>query len=131
MDLLLTSNEQKSHYVYIRDFMCKKMCNKTFCRCCLQSFSSEKILIKHKENCLIINGKQNVKLKKGSIEFKNHFKQLAVPFKICADFESLLKGVQSSYKNNSSYAEKYQDHIPCSFAYKVLCGDNEFSKRIR
>ena len=99
-------------------------------KCCLQCFSSEKGLIKHKGNFLIINGKQSIKLKSGSIEFKNYFKQLTVPFKICDDFECLLKGVQSSDKNNSSYTEKYQDHIPCSFACKVVCVDNEFSKKV-
>ena len=46
---------------------------------------------KHKENCLIINGKQSKKLKSDSIRFKNHFKQLAVSFKIYADFECFLK----------------------------------------
>ena len=41
-----------------------------------------------------INDKKTVKLKNGSIKFKSYFKQLAVPFKINADFESLLKGVR-------------------------------------
>ena len=69
MDLLLISNESKSHYLYIKDFnrfMCNKTKNKNkkyFCKCCLQCFSSEKVLIEHKENCLITNGKQSVKLK--------------------------------------------------------------------
>ena len=76
----------------------------------------KKKFIIHKENCLIINGKQSVKLKRGSIRFKNYLKQLAVPFKIYADFECLLKGTKSSDKNNSSYTEKYEDHITCSFA---------------
>ena len=47
MDLLLITNENKSHYVYIKDFN-RFMCNKTknrnkkyFCKCCLQCFSSE------------------------------------------------------------------------------------------
>ena len=102
MDLLLVLIENKSHYVYIHDFnrfMCNKTKNKNkkhFCKFYLQCFSYEKILIKHKENCLKINGKQSIKLKSGSIKFKNHFKQLAVLFKIYADFESLLKGVKSS-----------------------------------
>ena len=26
------------------------------------------------------------------------------------------------------YTKKYQDHIPCSFAYKVVCIDDKFSK---
>ena len=49
MDLLLISDEFKSHYVYIKDFD-RFMFNKTkskktkhFCRCCLQCFSSEKV----------------------------------------------------------------------------------------
>ena len=99
---------------------------KYFCKCCLQCFSSEQVLIEHKENCLIINGKQSVKLKSGSINIKNYFKQFPVPFKIYADFECILKGVKSNNKNNGSYTEKYQDHISCSFAYKVVRVDNKF-----
>ena len=72
---------------------------------------SEQVLIEHKENSLIKNGKQSVKLKSGSISFKNYFKQLPVPFKIYADFECILKRVKGSDKNNGSYTEKYQDHI--------------------
>ena len=60
IDLLLISNENKSHYAYIKDFnrfRCNKTKNKNkkyFCKCCLQCFSSEKVLIEHNENCLII-----------------------------------------------------------------------------
>ena len=88
-DLLLISNKNKSHYVYIKD--CNRFtCNKTkhenkkyFCKCCLQCFSNEKVLIEHKENCLLINGKQSVKLKSGLTSFKNYFKQLPVPQSLC------------------------------------------------
>ena len=108
---------------------------KYFCKYCLQCFSSENVLIEHKENYLIINGKQYVKLGKGSISFKNYSKQWSAPFKIYADFECILgatpsKGVKSSDTNNGSYTEKYQDHISCSFAYKVVCVDNKFSKKV-
>ena len=136
MNLLLMSDENKYHYVYIKDknrFMCNKTKNKNkkyFCQCCLQCFSSEKILIEHKENGLVINGEQSVKLKKVSISFKNYLKELSVPFKIYADFECILKEVKSSDKNNSSYTEKYQDHVSCSFANKVVCVDNKFSKKV-
>ena len=54
---------------------------------CLQCFSSKNVLIKHKENCLSINGKQSVKLEEGIIKFENCFKQIPVPSKIYADFE--------------------------------------------
>ena len=42
-----------------------------------------------------------------------------------------MKGVRvSDRKNNTLYTEKYQKHIPCSFAYKVVCVDDKFSKPV-
>ena len=59
------------------------------------------------------------------------FKQLAVPFKIYADFECNVQGVRSSDSgDNTSYTERYQAHVPCSFTYKVVCVDNKFSKSV-
>ena len=85
-------------------------------------------MIEHTETCLKINDKQNVKLKSGSIKFKNHFKQLAVLFNIYADFECNVKEVRGSDRtNNVSYTERYQVHILSSFAYKVVCVDDKFS----
>ena len=133
MDLLFLNDDGKSHYVYIKDFdrfifrKTKTKNKKWFCRSCLQCFSRESVLIKHKENCLSINGKQSVKLEEGIIEFENYFKQIPVPFKIYADFECNLRGVESY---EGSYTKKYQDHVPCSFAYKVVCVDDRFTKRI-
>ena len=84
----------------------------------------------HKNVCLKINGKQSVKLKSVLIKFKNHFKQLDVPFKIYVDFECNVKGVKSNDRdNNTSYTEN-QNHIPCSFAYKVVCIDDKFNKKV-
>ena len=126
MDLLLISDENKAHYVYIKDFKrfvfnkTKNKSKKYFCKCCLQCFSSKNVLVKHKENCLLINGKQSLKLKNGSISFKNYLKQLPVPFKIYADFECILKEIKSSDKINGSYTEKYHNHIPCSTKLFVL-----------
>ena len=90
MDLLLLIDDDKSHYVYIKDFdrfMFHKTKNKNkkyFCKSCLQCFSSESVLTEHKD-CLNINGKQSVKLEEGIIEFDNDSKQIPVPFKIYSD----------------------------------------------
>ena len=109
MDLLLLIKDNKSHYVYIKDFnrfMFHKTKNKNkkwFCKNCLQCFSSENILIKHKKDCLSINRVQSVKVEEGIIKFENYFKQLPVPFKIYADFECNLKNVEiyeGSYTKN-------------------------------
>ena len=53
------------------------------------------MLTKHKEDCLIINGKQSVKVEEGTIEFENYIKQVPVPFKTYADFKCNLKGVEN------------------------------------
>ena len=131
IDLLLLTDENKPHYVYIKDFdrfMFRKTKNKNkkyFCKSCLQCFSSKNVLTEHKEFYLSINGAQSVRLKKGAIAFKNYFKQIPVPLKIYADFECSLESVESC---EGSYSKKYQNHIPCSFADKLVCVDNKFTK---
>ena len=88
VDLLLITDGNKSQYIYIKYFnriLCNKTKNKNkkhFCKYCLQYLSSERILVEFKETCFKINGKPTVKLRSGSIKFKNSFKQLAVPFKL-------------------------------------------------
>ena len=119
MDLLLATDENESHYVYIKDFdrfMFHKTKNKNkkyFCKSCLQCFSSKNVLTKHKEVCLSINGAQSVRLEKGTIEFKNYFKQIPVPFKIDADFECNLKTV-------GSYESSYSKNIKITFLIVLL-----------
>ena len=62
MDLLLLIDENKSHYVYIKDFhrfmfyKAKNKNKKYFNKSWLQSFSSKNVLEEHKEDCLSING---------------------------------------------------------------------------
>ena len=67
MGLLLIKDENKLHYVYIKDFVIF-LRNKTisknkkhFCRYRLQCFSTEKVLQEYKKVFLKINDKQSVK----------------------------------------------------------------------
>ena len=102
---------------------------KWFCKSYLQCFSSEIVLNKHCKDCLLINGGQGVTLEKGFIVFNNFNKVIPAPFKIYAGFECLLKEVDSGIHNDCfSYTIKYQDHIPCSFAYKLICVSDKYSK---
>ena len=105
----------------------KKKKKKWFCKSCLQCFSNEKVLIKHKEDCLSINGVQSVKVEEGIIKFENYFKQLPVSFKIYADFYCNLKDIEIF---EGACTKKYDDHIPCSFSYKIVCVDDRFSKSV-
>ena len=131
IDLLHATDGDKSHYVYIGDFnrfifpKTKNKNKKYFCKCCLQCFSSKNVLTKHKE--VSINAAQSLRLEKGTIGFKNYFKQTPVPFKIYANFECNLKSVESY---EGFYSKKYQDHVPCSFPYKLVCVGDKFTKSI-
>ena len=136
IDLLLVTNENKSHYVSIKDFdrfmfhKTKKKNKKYYCKSCLQRFSSKNVLTEHKEVCLSINSPQSARLEKGTIEFKNYLKKTkTVPIKIYADFECNLKSVES-YEGEGAYSEKYQDLVSCSFAFKLVRVDDKFSKSV-
>ena len=116
MDLLLLIKDNKSHYVFIKDFnrfMFKKTKNKNkkyFCKSCLQCFSSEKVLIKLKKDCLSI---KSVKAEEEIIKFENYFKQLQVSFKIYADFECNLRNVED-------YEGSYTKNIMITFLVALL-----------
>ena len=139
MNILIIHEGNKSYYVYIKDFnglMFNKTKNgntKWFCMRYLQHFSSENVLDKHKENCLVINGEQRVKLNEGFISCKNYLRQMRVPFKIYADFECISKK-NTKYDINgdsdSSWSVKMQDHVPYGFGYKKVCVDDKFAKDI-
>ena len=86
---------------------------KWFCKSYLQCFVSENGLIKHKEDCLNINGKQSVKLEEGIIEFDNYSKQIPVPFKIYSDFKCNVWGVES-------YEGSYTKNIKITFLVVLL-----------
>ena len=94
MHLLLISNKFVSHYVYIKDFN-RLMFNKTktknkkySCKSCL---NIKKVLNEHKIVCLMINGKQNVKLKKGFISFKNFLEKYLFLLKFMQILNVFLK----------------------------------------
>ena len=129
LDLLLINN----HYILIKNFRLifnknKSKNKKWFCKSCLQCFSNEIILNNHKKDCLLINDKQRIKLEKSFIEFDNFNKMIPCPFKIYADFESLLKKVDTGINNDCfSYITKYNQY---SFAYKIVCINDKFSKDV-
>ena len=54
-----------------------------------------------------------MKLEKGITEFQNYFKQIPVPFKIYADFECNLRGVES-------YEGSYTKNIKITFLVVLL-----------
>ena len=56
-------------------------------------------------------------------------------FKVYADFECNVQKIKSTEKSsdrrdNTSHTKKYQEHIPCNYAYNVVCVEDKLSKPI-
>ncbi|PFX12774.1 putative uncharacterized transposon-derived protein F54H12.3 [Stylophora pistillata] len=140
VDLLLISEGDKKHYCLIKNLsrlvsssLSKNEHKKFICRRCLNYFGSQSVLDTHSELCQDHEAVSEKMPKEGTyLSFKNHQKQMTMPFTIYADFESLIKPldtVQADPKH--CYTEKKQQHIPISFCYYVKCTfDDSYSKRV-
>ena len=133
LNVLLISDEEKLHYVFIKDFNrmmysqtgTKNKGKKHFYMHCLQTFTTEEILNRHKERCILINGMQKPIYEEGTIEFTNYDKQIPTPFRIYADIESFTKKVNITKGKRTTF---YSKHIPYSVAAKLVCTDNTYTQ---
>ena len=135
IDLLVTSNSETNHYVWIKNFnrLCynvnKHARKKYFCKHCIQHFTNESILLKHMEDCMVLNGCQAIGMPaEGEVaKFKSFRETVKIPFVIYADLESLLHKLTVTQKLevNKEQTEKLQKHVACSYGYKVVCCYND------
>ena len=101
---------------------------------CLHAFITEEILKRHIRDCFKINGNQTIKMPKKdeSVKLKNFERKIKTPFKIYADFESILVPEDNGKQNpNESYIIKHQKHVALSYVYKLICVDDNFSKPLK
>ena len=142
MELLLITENEKNHYVLIKDFnkfmydQTKHKERKHFCMYCLQCFSSAEILSNHTENCIQVNGKQSITMPgkdNNILKFNNYKYQLPTPFVIYADFEAITEKIHGCQQDGGkSYTEAYQKHTDCGYGYKIVCCyDDKYSKPVQ
>lgn len=138
----------KEHYCWIRDLsrlvssqISRHNDKLYFCDGCLIYFISPSALILHqKYDCNHIFTKTpttDLKIDKfgksvpeNILKFENIEKQMRVPFVVYADFESILKPLETVEPNpQDSYTIKSLKHEPYSFAYLIKCSfDDTISK---
>ena len=106
----------------------KNKVKKYFCIHCLQNFTTQKILNRHKEKCLVINGTQKSTYELVTIKFTNHDRQIPIPFKIYADIECFNKKVNFKKCKSTTF---YSKHIPDSIAAKLVCIDDKYTQPIK
>ena len=123
VDLLLLEEEEKTHYVLIKNFsrlMNTKTVQKFWCKNCLHGFYNEQGLINHSELCDKL-GTGNISLPKigeNILSFKNYNRKFETQFVIYADFECYLKPVYGPQKLNESMI--YQQHQPSGFCLCIV-----------
>ena len=141
VDLLLFERNGIQYFTTIRNFsrlVSSQMSNHDHtvycCKQCLHAYSTQELLDAHVTECYHA---QRTKFPDDPrCRFTNIQKQLAAPFVVYADFESILNTVdkdvdtiQGVEVGGESSSQVFQDHIPCSFAYKVVSSvDPNFSR---
>ena len=135
--LLLIKDGDNSHYCLVKNLsaLLSSQVNKHksklyFCLNCLNGFDTMEKLEKHKEYC---NEEESIKINMPKpdtyIKFLNFLHSEKAPFAIYADFESLLKPLETCKPDpNKSYTLKYQKHEPLSFRYFIKSFDESVYK---
>ena len=125
IDLFLYEEDGVSHYSLIKNFNRLIKTQKTsskngkifICKKCFTHYTKEELLQKHISYCLN-NETVSVKmpLSGSMLNFKNHHKQLPIPFVAYADFECFTKPMNTCCPNpKDSYNYNYQKHEPSGF----------------
>ena len=139
--LMLIKDEENSHYCLVKNMSAllisqinnhKGTCH--ICLNCFNGFNTPEALNKHKEYCYNNECVKILMPEPGSfLRFKNFLHSEKAPFAIYADFESLIKGMDSCNPDpNKSYTKKYQKHEPISFNYYIKSfNDSIYESRIR
>ena len=128
--LMITNGTGNWHYLAIKSIsgllrgVTSKHNGDYYCLNCFQLYTTEKKLRKHKKVCenhhfcnLKMSDEDNKILKHVSSE-----KSLKVPFVIYADFECLLKKINTCQNNpDKSYTEKKATHRPSGYSLTTCC----------
>ena len=126
--LLLIKKGDNSHYCLIKNLsaLLTSQVNKRkgkfyFCLNCLSGYDDPEKLEKHKEYCSEEDSiKINMPPPETYIKFKNFLYSELAPFTIYADFESIVKPLDTCKPDpKKSYTLKYQKHEPVSFVYYI------------
>ena len=135
--LLLIKDGDNSHYCLVKNLSAllssqvnKRKSKLYFCLNCLNGFDTMEKLEKHKEYC---DEEESIKINMPKpdtyIKFLNFLHSEKAPFAIYADFESLLKPLDTCKPDpNKSYTLKYQKHEPLSFRYFIKSFDESVYK---
>jgi hypothetical protein len=139
INLLLLSNEETQHYCWIKNMSAllnkqRKMNHKRFyCDYCLHGFTRVDLLQKHIVVCKEFDCQRTTLPSEEDkwLYYKEHAKELRVPFVVYCDFECILERLSGcDNAPDLSSTDKISLHTPCGFAYNVIAYDDGLSEDI-
>ena len=92
------------------------------------------LLVVHFNNCFKIYVKQKIKMiwQYKIVKIKNFVRQTKSPFRIYADFENISVPEENGKQNSDvPHGNNFQNHVLCSYGYKLACFDDQFSKSFK
>ena len=138
--LLLIKDGDNSHYCYVKNISAlltsqinSRKSKFYYCLNCLNGYDNTDKLDNHKEYCSEHKCiKINMPPPDTFIKFKNFLHSERAPFVVYADFESMLKPLETCKPDpNKSYTMKYQKHEPVSFVYYIKSFNESVYKSIK
>ena len=142
INLMITKQDENTHYSYVKRLTAllydqnRHNESKHFCERCLHGYKRKELLERHKPECkgLLKTPSRTDMPKKGEnkMAFKNHYKQMKVPYVVYADFECVLKKIDACEPSqDASFTVKTEKHEPCGFSYMAVRSDGMILARSR
>ena len=136
INLMLTKQGENTHYSLVKRLSAllfdqsKNSNSKHFCERCLHSYSRRELLERHKPECkgLLKSPTRTEMPKQGEnkMAFKNFYKQMKAPYVVYADFECILRKINTCEPDNKqSFTIITEKHEPCGFSYMIARSDGQ------
>ena len=136
INLMLIKQGENTHYSLVKRLSAllfdqsKNSNSKHFCERCLHGYSRRELLERHKPECkgLLKSPTRTEMPKQGEnkMEFKNFYIQMKAPYVVYADFECILRRINTSEPDSKqSFTIKTEKHEPCGFSYMVARSDRQ------
>ena len=136
INLMITKQGENTHYSLVKRLTAllydqnRHNESKHFCERCLHGYKTIDLLKRHKPECkgLLKTPTRTEMPKEGEnkMAFKNFYKQMKAPYAVYADFECVLRKINTcELDNKKSFTIKTEKHEPCGFSYVVVRSDGQ------
>ena len=134
INVILTKQGENTHYSLVKRLTAflydqnRHNESKPFCERCLHGYKTRDLLERHKPKCkgLLKSSTRTEMSKEGEnkMTFKTFYKQMKAPYVVYADFECILRKINTCEPDNSrSFTMKTEKHEPCGFSYLIARSD--------